>query len=171
MKLVALTAAVSALILAGCATPEEGVVNKVMADFGLAERPEGYVSGTDRVFAQLPDVGATEMKRMNLEERHGEVKVQEDGLRVKYYKEVKRYEHATPLDAQPAPRTSHTDRAYTGFIEFEYVVYQSARKNSRPEAEAATADIPTDERGRETYRYRFTSGGFWDGAQGEPARR
>jgi hypothetical protein len=161
---------VAGLLIAGCQSSSEGgVVNKVLADFGLKERPEGYVAPSDRVFERLDEVGAGELKRLNMENRRGEIKFQEDGPRGLYYKETKFYEDYYPLDAQvthssPTDTDSHT---YNGYIEYSYRVYQSARKQTRAEAEAESADIPTDEMGRETYRYRFNAGGAWMGGKGE----
>lgn len=163
----------SVLLLAGCASgPHGSVMDKVMYDFGVGEAPEGYVSGSDRVFQKLPEVGETEMKRLNTEGRHGEVKFQEDGLHGKYYKEVKVYDNFYPLDAQPTSRNSQgQDGGYVGFIEYSYTIYQSQRKDTRAEASAESARIATSESGRETYRYRFSTGGNWNGKKGERSRR
>jgi len=160
------------LLLCSCqGTPGE-VVDKVLVDFGVREKPEDYVSGSDRVFEGLNVVAKAEMKRMNQEARRGEVKFQEEkGLRGKYYKEVKRYEDFHPQDARPAVRTAGNGHGYVGYIEYSYRIYQSARKNTRAEAAAEPAGIPTDQVGRETYRYRFAPGGVWDGAKGEKVRR
>jgi hypothetical protein len=46
-------------------------------------------------------------------------------------------------------------------------MYRSPGFATRAEAQAATADLPTDEEGIETYRYSFNSGGTWTGAAGE----
>ena len=92
-------------------------------------------------------------------------------MRGRYYKEVKVYESYFPLDAEAVNTGSQTERGYQGYIEYRYRIYQSARKPTRAEAMAATADIPTDEEGRETYRYRFNSSGVWTGGEGEPSRR
>ena len=159
------------LAFAGCAgqngqTPME----TVMTDFGLKEKPEGYVSGSDKVYERLNDVGATEMKRMNSEARLGEVKVEEDGLQVKYYKEVKEYVSYYPLDAQAKSRASDRERGYVGYLEYRYRILQGPRKPTRTEAQAESATIPTGDEGRETYRYRFNAGGAWDGGKGELTR-
>ena len=151
-------------------TPSE-VAGKVMADFGLKERPEGYVSGSDKVFKQLDEVGMAEMKRLNQEGRHGEVKYQQDGLRGAYYKAVKVYERAYPLDATHVNRASHETQSYIGFIEYQYRIYESPRKSTRAEASAASASIATEETGRESYRYTFNSSGVWNGGKGEKSRR
>ncbi len=75
------------IILCSCQTgPEGGVVNKVLTDFGLREKPEGYVSETDKVFQRLGEIGATELQRLNHENRHGEVKFEQKGARGEYYK-------------------------------------------------------------------------------------
>jgi hypothetical protein len=160
------------LVLVSCATPEGGVANKVMVDFGLRQKPEGYVSETDKVFASLNGVGATEMKRMNLERQHGAVKFQQQGeLKGKYYKEVKVYETFYPTDAQAISRSSEGERGFHGYIEYAYRMYQSLRKDSSTEAQAAAADISTDATGRETYRYTFGASGEWNGGKGEKTRK
>jgi hypothetical protein len=147
-------------------------MDKVMYDFGVGEAPEGYVSGADKVFEKLPEVGATEIKRLNAEHRHGEVQFQEDGLHGKYYKETKVYEDYYPLDAQPSSRNSQGDGGgFIGYIEYAYSVYQSPRKDTRAEAAAESASVPTGDSGRETYRYKFSRGGNWDGRKGERSRR
>lgn len=157
--------------LAGCQTPEEGVVNKVLADFGLRERPEGYVSGSDSVEARLDGVGNAELKRLNFASRQGEVKFEQDGIRGLYYKEVKVYEDFAPLDAQPVNKTSMGERGYAGYIQFTYRLHQSERKSNKAEALAATADIPVGEPQHEVYRYTFGPAGAWNGAEGELTKR
>lgn len=159
------------LSIAGCAgdngqTPME----TVMSDFGLKEKPEGYVSGSDKVYERLNEVGETEMKRMNQAERLGEVKVEEDGLQVNYYKEVKEYFSYYPLDASATSRAADRERGFVGYLEYRYRVLQGPRKPNRTEAQAESATIPTGEEGRETYRYRFASSGTWDGGKGELTR-
>jgi hypothetical protein len=157
--------------LAGCASPGD-VTNKVLADFGLRDRPEGYVSGGDRVFDRLATVATTEMKRMNMEERHGDVKFQEDtGFGGKFYTEVKRYEEFQALDAQPMSRAAEGERGFVGYVEYRYRIYQSERRDTRTEAAALSATIPTEQSGSEIYRYRFNSGGIWDGQKGEQTKR
>jgi len=158
-------------ILVGCAgqngqTPME----TVMTDFGLKEKPEGYVSGSDKVYENLNSVGETEMKRMNAEGRLGEVKVEEDGLLVKYYKEVKEYTSYYPLDAKANSKAADRERGYVGYLEYRYRILQSPMKPTRTEAQAESATVPNGEEGRETYRYKFNSGGTWDGGKGEIAR-
>lgn len=167
----ATAAIILCMALAGCQTDgHDSVVDKVMSDFGLRERPEGYESGSDRVFAKLPDVAKTEIRRLNAEARRGQVKFEQEGMRGMYYREVKVYEDYYPLDARALPRTAQGERGYNGLIEYSYRVFQSARKPSRVEAESAPADIPTGDAGRETYRYRFTTTGNWDGARGDRTR-
>ncbi len=166
-----IVAVLCCLGVSACQT-EGGVANKVLSDFGLRERPEGYVSGTDLVYQNLGAVGDAEIKRLNLRERHGEIKFQQDGLRGKYYKEVKVYENFYPLDASPANRSGQgSAQSYYGYIEYAYRVYQSKRFSSRSEAETGSATIPTDKEGREVYRYNFTSGGNWDGGKGTRTKR
>lgn len=158
----------AAAAMAGCG----GAGNKVLQDFGIKDRPEGYVSGSDRVMARLPDVAKTEMSRMNAAGRRGEVKYDEtDALHGKYYKEVKIYEDFHPLDANYTARTSSQSQiSYVGYIEYTYQIYESPRVDSQVEAVAQLATIPTGEFGRETYRYRFNSSGVWNGSEGERIR-
>lgn len=159
------------IAMAGCAGQQgQTVVETVMTDFGLKEKPEGYVSGSDKVYDRLNDIGASEMKRMNAEARLGEVKVEEDGLQVKYYKEVKEYISYYPLDAQANSKAVDRERGYVGYLEYRYRLLQSPRKPTRTEAQAESATIPSGEEGRETYRYRFNAGGAWDGGKGELTR-
>lgn len=159
---------IAALCIAGCAGQDgQGVVETVMSDFGLAEKPEGYVSGADKVYAGLNAVGEQEMKRMNQAERLGEVKVEEEGLTVNYYKEVKEYVSYYPLDAQAANKAADRDRGFVAYLEYRYRILQGPRKATRTEAQAESATIDAGKEGRETYRYRFNGGGTWDGARGE----
>lgn len=158
--------------LVSCASDNDvGVVEKVKYDFGIGEKPEGYETGSDRVMSRLDGVGKTEMKRMNVEGRHGEIKFQEEGnLGGKYYKEVKVYEAYRPMDARAVSRTSHGERGYVGYVQYDFQVYQSPRVATRVEAEASSATIRTDVAGRETYRYNFGPSGAWDGGPGEETR-
>lgn len=160
------------LVMCGCGGGGGGgVVDKVMTDFGMRERPEGYTEPSDRVFDKLDEVGKAELSRMNQRNRHGEIKFQEEqGLGGVFYKEVKVYEDYRPLDAQRLSRTSQRERGYVGYIDYSYRVYQSERRASRTEAQSLSANIPTGDRGRETYRYRFGAAGEWDGREGERAR-
>lgn len=164
----------SALLCAAlCAcqrTPGE-VMEKVAYDFGMGAKPEGYETGSERVMDNMHNVAEAEMKRMNHENRHGEVKFQEQpGFGGMYYKEVKVYEDYYVLDARPITRSTEGDRGYVGFIEYEYRIRQSERKNTRTEASAAPALVATDESGRETFRYTFSPGGTWNGEPGERSR-
>lgn len=175
MKKVAVFALLCALMSA-CASSggtSGGVVDKVMTDFGLREKPEGYVEPSDQVFAKLNDVGKAEMRRMNAVEEHGEVKFQSDGssLGGQYYKEVKRYESFQPLDAERLSRSTQAARGYVGYISYTYRVYQSERTPNRTQATTLRANIGTDIEGHETYRYNFGPGGGWDGGKGELTRR
>ncbi|MCX5771437.1 MAG: hypothetical protein NTZ09_14375 [Candidatus Hydrogenedentes bacterium] len=162
-----LAAAMVCALLCSC----EGTMDKVMADFGLKARPEGYVSGSDKVMEQLDGVGATEMKRMNMAEQRGTVKFQKESeVRGKYYKEVKKYERYVPTDAQAVNRAALSDTGYAGYLDYTYRIYQSERKPTSAEAAAESATIPTDVTGHETYRYTFSSAGQWNGSKGERAR-
>lgn len=172
VRRVLVVACACALTFCSCQRSPSQVVDKVLVDFGLREKPEGHVSGADKVFQQLPKVGEAELKRMNLAARHGEVKFQKEGdYKGKYYKEVKVYDAFYPLDAQPVPKTDQGDRGYVGYIEFAYRIYQSERKSNRVEAAAASATIPTDVTGRETYKYEFSASGQWDGDKGDKTRK
>lgn len=160
------------LIAASCASDGVGVVEKVKYDFGIGEKPEGYESVTDKILVNMENIGKTEMKRMNVAGRHGEIKFQQDsGLTGKYYKEVKVYEDARPMEAMPITRGTMGERGFVGYIQYSYRVYQSERKSNRTEAQAESANISTDVAGRETYRYTFGPGGAWDGKPGELTNR
>jgi len=158
-------------LIAGCA----GAGNTVLEDFGIRDRPDDYVSGEDKVFERLPNVGKAELARLNKEAGKGEVKFQDGGaLQGKYYKELKVYENFFPLEARSTTKGGtgpNRQRGYTGYIEYAYRIYQSPRKNSRPEAAALKADIPTTQRGRETYRYKFNASGTWLGGKAEAVKR
>ncbi len=160
------------VLMAGCQHGPGEVADKVLQDFGLQARPEGYVSASDKVFERLGSVGDTEIKRMNAAGRHGEIKYQEKGAGGQYYKEVKVYERAYPLDSRSnsGGPSQGSGPAYTGYIEYSFQYFQSARKATRVEAEAESANVPTGVTGRETYRYNFNSSGIWDGQKGEKAR-
>lgn len=159
------------LLIAGCETPEGGVTNKVLVDFGVREAPEGYERGSDTVYARLSEVGATEIKRMNGENRHGAISFEQEGLRGAFYKELKVYEDFFPLEATATNTGTNRERGYNGYIDYSYTVYQSPRFPTRAEAETASPTIPTGESGRETYRYRFNQGGYWNGGKGERVNR
>jgi hypothetical protein len=155
-------------LIAGCASGPGDVMEKVAYDFGMGEKPEGYVTGTDLVMANLRKIGDNEISRLNLEGRHGDVKFQDmGGLQGKYYKQVRRYEDAYPLDARALSKTTDGGRGYAGFIQYTYAVYESERFASRTEAANAPASIRTAESGRETRKYNFSGGGVWDGRPGE----
>lgn len=159
------------LSFAGCqGQGGQTVMETVMSDFGLKEKPEGYVSGSDKVYERLNEIGEVEMKRMNQAERLGAVKVEEDGLRVNYYKEVKEYISYYPLDASATSRAADRDRGYVGYLEYRYRILQGPRKPTRPEAQAESATIATGQEGSETFRYRFNAAGGWDGGKGERTR-
>ncbi|MBI1319541.1 MAG: hypothetical protein GC168_11430 [Candidatus Hydrogenedens sp.] len=164
--------AIAMLACAGCSTgPHDSVLDKVKYDFGMGEAPEGYVSGTDQVFARLTQVGEVEMKRMNSRGRLGEVKFEEDGLQGRYFKETKVYEQFFPLDAQPLSKGVKGERGYQGFIEYRYRIFRSPSKPTRVEAEAENPDIATGEEGREVLRYTFGASGTWNGNEGEHTKR
>lgn len=163
-------AAIAMCLLLGSCTSD--VTDKVMVDFGLKEKPEGYQSQSDTIMAQLRGVGQGEMKRMNGTGRRGEILFQDDGgMQGMFYKEVKVYESCQPVDAQPYSTATPGERGYYGYIDYTYHIYQSERTPSKAEAETKTADIRTDKQGHETYRYRFAGGGSWDGHEGELTHR
>ena len=159
------------LILVACQRTPSEVMDKVLVDFGVRAKPEGTVTETDRASEELAAIGDTELKRLNMESRHGTVKFEDSGdLKGKYYHEVRVYEEAFPLDAQPESGVGSAERGYVGYIEYSYRIYQSPRKTTRAEAEAESASIPTTETGRERYRYHFDRVGSWDGSKGERAK-
>lgn len=168
-KLVFCTLA-AALAVAGCQQSPGEVANKVLSDWGIKERPEGYVSGSDRIYEKLRDVGAAELDRLNRQGRAGEVRFEQDGLRGAYFKEVKYYDNFYPLDVRPLSSSSQGKTGYQGYIEYTYRIMQGPRVPTRAEAEATNADIPTGEEGRDVFRYRFNEGGAWDGGKGERAK-
>lgn len=157
------------VLFAGCGSAPGGVGNKVLTDFGIREKQEGYVTGTDTVYQNLPAVGKSEVDRLNVAERRGTVKFKQDGLHGVYVKRVKRYEAAFPVDAAPISMNSQTTAltGYYGYIEFSYRYFESAPKPTSTEAQATDADIPTEEQGREQYRYSFGPSGTWDGGKGQ----
>ncbi len=169
MKWIVLAAVCVAL--AACQSGSGSVTEKVLADFGLRDHPEGYVSGSDRVFEELDNVGATELKRLNAAERHGEVLFEGEGVRGRFHKEVKVYESFHPVDVRAVTGGGPRDRGFTGLVEYRYRVYRGEPKSTRTEAAAESASIATDVEGREVYRYNFSPGGVWDGARGELTRR
>ena len=158
------------LMLVACQTDSGSVTEKVLADFGLAERPEGYESGADRVFEQMDSVGATEIKRLNAVERHGEILFEGEGVRGKYYKQVKVYESYYPLDVQAVTGGGTRERGFTGLIEYRYRMFKGAPKSTQAEAAAEPANIETNEEGKEIYRYNFSTGGVWNGGNGERSK-
>jgi len=168
---IGLGSAALCILLTACQTDSGDVVDKVLADFGLRDRPEGYESGSDRVYQRMETVGAAEMKRMNTAGRHGEIKFVEDGRRGQYHKEVKVYESFVPVDVSGSTGGGARERGFSGTIEYRYRILCGEAKPTQAEAAALDANISSEETGRETYRYSFSSNGIWDGAPGEPARR
>ena len=159
-------------LLSGCGSAPGGVGNKVLTDFGIREQQEGVTTGTDVVYQKLPEVGKAEIDRLNAMERRGAIKFKQDGLHGTYVKRVKRYEAAYPIDATPVTTNSQTTglTGYNGYIEYSYRYFESAPKPSSTEAQAAAVDVPTDEQGREGYRYSFSPSGTWDGGKGQRTR-
>jgi hypothetical protein len=170
--IVVVSVAACAVFCSSCQSSEGGVVNKVMSDFGLKQKPEGYVSDSDKAMERLNAAGLMEMKRLNQLELKGTIKFQPAGeLHGKYYKEVKVYESFYPTDAQAVSRTSDMERGFYGYIEYAFRMYQSARKDTSAEASILTADVPTEVTGRERYRYMLNAGGEWNGGKGERVRK
>ncbi|MFP6583331.1 MAG: hypothetical protein VCD00_12360 [Candidatus Hydrogenedentota bacterium] len=157
------------VVVAGCGG---NVGSTVLQDFGLQERSEDYVSGRDRTMESMRMVGAAEVKRLNAAGRHGELVYDDsEALRGKYFKRVKKYMRAYALEAQPVSRSGNRkETGFTGLIEYSYEFYEGRRASNRTEAQAADAEIPTGERGRDTFRYRFSSGGVWNGGKGVPVK-
>ena len=165
-------AAILIVCVTSCQSDGGSVVEKVKYDFGIGEKPEGYESMSDKIMARLEAVGKTEMRRMNVEGRHGTTEFQqESNLQGSYYKQVKSYESYAALEAVPVSRGSQGERGYVGYIQFTYRMMQGERTSNRTQAEAESAGIRTDITGRETYRYTFGPGGTWDGAPGELTTR
>lgn len=162
-----------ALLLCSCQGGRQGnVLDNVLGDFGLKERPEGYVSGADKVMQNLEGVGRSEMRRMNIANRQGEILYQTNSEgEGRYYKKVKVYGNYYAQRARAVTRSNDDDRGYVGFIEYSYRVYESARKRNRTMAAAEEASIATDKTGRETYRYNFSSSGNWRGGKGELTKK
>lgn len=159
------------LCIAGCSSNAK---NTVLQDFGLQERSEDYVSGSDRVMTSMRTVGITELKRLNILHQRGEIKFQasQGDLSGKYYKEVKRYQKSYPIAAQPMPRTGNKNNTgFTGTIDYSYEMYEGPRFNNKTEAEASNATIPSGIKGRESFRYIFTSSGTWNGGKGKATSR
>lgn len=159
-------------LFSGCGSAPGGVGNKVLTDFGIRQQQEGVTTGTDMVYQRLPEVGKSEIDRLNANERRGTIKFKQEGLHGVYVKRVKRYEAAYPVDATPLTTNSQTTglTGFNGYIEYSYRIFESAPKTSSTEAQAADADVPTDEQGREGYRYGFTPSGTWDGGKGQRTR-
>ncbi len=158
------------LLATGCGT----MGDTVLQDFGIKERPEGYTSGSDSVMKNMQSVGKTELRRLNLAERRGEIKYETsdlDGTGV-YYKDRKVYTNFTVLDAQPASRTAQGKTGgFVGYIQYRYEHMEGPRKSNRVEADATVANIPSGKQGTETYRYRFNTGGVWSGSKGELTKK
>lgn len=161
------------MALGACQGSRPGsVMDNVLSDFGLKERPEGYESTSDRVMKDLENVGKTDIKRLNMESRAGEIAFEETGdFQGLYYKRIKVYQNYYPLDAAAKPRRNREPGGYTGRIEYSYRIYEGARKRNRTLAAAEDAKLQTNETGHEIYRYDFTSAGTWRGGKGELVKR
>ncbi|MCK5863404.1 MAG: hypothetical protein KAH38_13020 [Candidatus Hydrogenedentes bacterium] len=159
------------LTLTACQSGSGSVTEKVLADFGLGERPEGYVSGSDRVFEEMDSVGAVEIKRLNSLGRHGEILFDGKGVRGKYYKQVKVYETYYPLDVQSVSGGGTRSRGFSGLIQYKYRLFKGLPKGTKAAAAAESASIAGDIKGKEVYRYNFSTGGVWDGGSGERTKK
>jgi hypothetical protein len=154
--------------ITGCGS----VGDTVLQDFGIQERPEDYQSGSDTVIKAMENVGATELRRLNLSQRRGTVTFQKKELSTLYYKTMKKYTRSYPLDANAKSRNSQSkSKGFVGYIEYSYEIYESARFINRVDAQAAPAEIPAGERGREVYSYNFTTSGSWNGQAGKLVSR
>jgi hypothetical protein len=156
------------LSITGCGS----VGNTVMQDFGLQERPDDYESGSDKVLKAMENVGKSELSRLNLSQRRGEIAYQKKDLSTLYYKTMKKYRRSYPIEANSKSRNSQSkSKGFIGYIEYDYEIYESARFINRVEAEAAPAEIPSGQRGREVYSYKFTTSGTWNGQRGSLVSR
>ena len=161
-----------AVVVLGCQRTPAEVGNKVLSDFGLRERTEERTTTADRVFDRLDQVGQAELDRLNAQHRHGETEYEEEGpLRGHYYKQRREYVDYRPVDVTSSGGTGAREQGYTGLIDYTYELYRSEPQQTRVEAQAASANIPTGVTERETLRYHFNSSGSWDGRGGEPTRR
>ena len=157
--------------LSGCQRTPGQVVNKVLTDFGVRKAPEEQTEVDSARLQKLAVVGEQELARLNQESRRGDVKCDtSDKMRALYYKEAKVYENFYPVDYTDVMSQDEEKRGFQGYIDFEYRMYQSERFPTRAEAAMANATVPSDQGGRERYRYSFTQGGEWNGRKGVRAK-
>lgn len=169
MKWAAAVMVCLAVVVLGCQRTPAEVGNKVLSDFGLREGAEEPSTAADSVFDRLDHVGQIELERLNTEHRHGAIEYEEEGpLRGHYYKQRREYVDYRPVDVTPRGGSGERERGYAGYIDYTYELYRCEPQNSRVEAQAASATIPTGVTERETLRYSFDSNGSWDGDAGEP---
>ncbi|MFP4190845.1 MAG: hypothetical protein ACLFU6_02120 [Candidatus Hydrogenedentota bacterium] len=169
MKWAAAVMLALALVVLGCQRTPAEVGNKVLSDFGMRERAEERSSAADRVFDRLDHVGQIELDRLNTQHRHGEIAYEEEGpLRGHYYKQRREYVDYRPVNVTPRGGSGAREKGDAGYIDYTYELYRSEPQNSRVEAQAATANMPTGATEKETLRYFFDSNGSWDGDPGEP---
>jgi len=167
--------------MAGCARAKQ-VTNQMLADFGL--RPQPVIEKPDiegEIRAKLASIGKTELDRLNGNPANVEVKFETmPGSSIglgQFYKTVKVYENAYPLDVTrkraPQVQQSETLRklGYTARIEYRYRIYRGKPSPSRDDARDSVADIKTDEAGREILIYHFDETGAWDAEHGRFDRR
>jgi hypothetical protein len=164
--------------LSGCT----GAFNRVLIDFGLRPGPErGKQLIEGDVLSRLSHVTERELDRLNADPENVDIVFEKDpqsalGLG-KFYKTVKVYEKAYPLDVK-RDRARQVQRAetlrkrgYRGRVEYRYRMYRGEKFPSRDEARDGPADIRTDDVGREIYMYYFDEAAIWDGKPGRFDRR
>ena len=169
------------LCLSGCAR-SQGAFNQVLVDFGLRSGPEldsQLIEGD--IFSRLSHVADREIDRLNANPDNADVIFEEDpesplGLG-KFYKTVKVYEKAYPLEVtrerarQVQRAETLRQRGYRARVEYRYRMYRGEKFPTRDEARDAAADMETEDVGREIYIYSFDEAGVWDGKPGRFDRR
>ena len=169
------------LCLSGCARTERAF-NQVLTDFGLRPRPEVEKPDMEGdIMSRLARITEKELARFNGSPVNTEIrfeKIPENPLGLgQFYKAVKVYEKAYPLDVtrKRAPQVQHAQAlrklGYSARVEYRYRIYRGKAFPSRDEARDSEADTRTDEGGREIYGYHFDEGGVWDGEPGRLERR
>jgi hypothetical protein len=169
------------LCLSGCARSGRAF-NQVLVDFGLRPGPEPDTQLLEGdIFSRLSHVAEREIDRLNANPDNADVVFEEDpesalGLG-KFYKTVKVYEKAYPLDVtrerarQVQRAETLRQRGYKARVEYRYRMYRGEKFPTRDEARDAAADMETEEAGREIYIYGFDGAGVWDGKPGRFDRR
>ncbi len=169
------------LCLSGC-TRSQRAFNQVLVDFGLrpgSEPDSQLIEGN--IFARLSHIAEREIDRLNANPDNEDVTFEEDpesplGLG-QFYKTVKVYEKAYPLDvirerARQVQRAEKLrQRGYKARVEYRYRMYRGKKFPTRDEARDAAADMETEDGGREIYIYSLDEAGLWDGKPGRFDRR